>query len=205
MTQRRLTSRRVALTAAFLTLAAGGTAACDTSGTEDLGYDTSGPGPADAGGPAPTATAASPPVPTPRASASATRTSSPRVPSQRPPSQRPPTPGPQPPPGAAGSAAEPGADDIFYCADQTGTVVNEENCDVDDSGGTYFLYYSAAYLGGYGVGSVLPPGGGRFYHHDQAARARYGLPADGTVPNGSIKTNIVGGGGSSADGGSAGG
>jgi hypothetical protein len=80
-------------------------------------------------------------------------------------------------------------DETFYCADQNGTIVDEDNC--DDSSG---------YRPGYAVGSKLPPGGTKFAYNDRAARARYGLPATGRVGNGTIKTNVVGKGGSGTSG-----
>ncbi|HEX8626560.1 MAG TPA: hypothetical protein VF755_00120 [Catenuloplanes sp.] len=198
----RRTSRRVALTAAFLTLAAGGTAACDDASVSDDGGPAA-PDTENVAGPvvpepAPTTTTPTPAIPSPRAS-------SPRVTAAA--TTAPPA-GPREPGPRATVAADvrPAGDDVFYCADAQGTVVDEENCDADASDGGYFLYYSTAYLGHYTAGSPLPPGGGRFSPRDQQARARYGLPAGGTVSNGTIKTNIVGQGGTaSGTNGSAGG
>jgi hypothetical protein len=97
-------------------------------------------------------------------------------------------------------------DETFYCADQNGTIVDEDNCDDNHGGGgvglvpLFFLWHSSGYRPGYTVGSKLPPGGTKFAYNDRAARARYGLPATGRVGNGTIKTNVVGKGGSGTSG-----
>ena len=95
-------------------------------------------------------------------------------------------------------------DEGFYCADENGVVVDEENCDDDNDrvGGVglvplFFIWHSSSYRPGYGVGTKLPPGGNRFAYNDRAARQRFGLPATGRISNGTIKTSVVGKGGSS--------
>ena len=129
---RRMTSRRVALTSTFLLLAAGGTAACDNSREDQEG---------------------------------------------------------------------------FYCADENGTVVDEDYCDDDDNRGggvgivpLFFIWHSSSYRSGYPVGSRLPAGGSRFPYNDRAARASFGLPTTGKISNGTIKTGVVGKGGSGTSG-----
>ncbi len=95
-------------------------------------------------------------------------------------------------------------DETFYCADADGTIVDEDKCDDDGrSGGVgfvplFFLWHSTSYRPGYGVGSKLPPGGNKFAFNDRASRAAFGLPATGRVSNGTVKTNVVGKGGTSA-------
>jgi hypothetical protein len=92
-------------------------------------------------------------------------------------------------------------DEGFYCADENGVVVDEDNCD-DNRGGSglgllpFFIWHSSGYRAGYPVGYRLPPGGGRFAYNDRAARSQYGLPASGRIGNGTIKTSVVGKGGS---------
>jgi hypothetical protein len=94
-------------------------------------------------------------------------------------------------------------DEGFYCADENGVVVDEENCDDDRVGGTgvgllpFFIWHSASYRPGYAVGTKLPPGGSRFAYNDRAARQSFGLPATGRITNGTIKTSVVGKGGGS--------
>ncbi|TWG25596.1 hypothetical protein FHX34_101566 [Actinoplanes teichomyceticus] len=104
---------------------------------------------------------------------------------------------------AGGAAACDNDDDYqnegFYCADANGVVVDEDYCDDDDSyhgGAGFFIWHSTAYRSGYPVGYRLPPGGGRFAYNDTAARRAYGLPATGRVSNGTIKSSVVGKGGS---------
>jgi hypothetical protein len=98
-------------------------------------------------------------------------------------------------------------DETFYCATEDGTVVDEDNCDDDGRGaglgGAFFLWHSAGYGRGYRPGTKLPPGGGKFAYNDRASRAAFGLPSTGRVSNGTVKTNVVGKGGSGRSGGSA--
>ena len=97
-------------------------------------------------------------------------------------------------------------DETFYCADENGTIVDEDNCDDDgNSGGVgfvplFFLWHSSSYRPGYGIGSRLPAGGSKFAYNDRAARAQYGLPSTGRVTNGTVKTNVVGKGGTGTSG-----
>ncbi|MCO8272167.1 hypothetical protein M1L60_16355 [Actinoplanes sp. TRM 88003] len=106
---------------------------------------------------------------------------------------------------AGGAAACDNDDDYqdagFYCADANGVVVDEDYCDDDDnrSGGSalpFFIWYSSAYRSGYPVGSTLPSGGNKFAYNDRAARQSFGLPASGKIGNGTVKTSVVGKGGS---------
>ncbi|HET6479721.1 MAG TPA: hypothetical protein VFG35_06740 [Actinoplanes sp.] len=108
---------------------------------------------------------------------------------------------------AAGGAAACDSDDDyqdagFYCADANGVVVDEDNCDDDDTRGSsglgalpFFIWYSSAYRSGYPVGSRLPAGGNKFPYNDRAARQSFGLPASGKIANGTVKTSVVGKGG----------
>ena len=100
----------------------------------------------------------------------------------------------------------------FYCADANGTVVDEDYCDDDDnnnSGGVgiaplFFIWHSSSYRSGYPVGYRLPPGGSRFAYNDRAARSSFGLPSTGRISNGTVKTSVVGKGGSGTSGKSGG-
>ncbi len=92
------------------------------------------------------------------------------------------------------------ADEGFYCADENGVVVDEDNCDDDGGRGVgvlplFFIWHSSGYRPGYPVGYKLPPGGSRFPYNDRAARTSFGLPATGRITNGTIKTSVVGKGG----------
>jgi hypothetical protein len=91
-------------------------------------------------------------------------------------------------------------DEGFYCADENGVVVDEDNCDDSGNAGLgllpFFIWHSSGYRSGYPVGYRLPPGGSKFAYNDRAARASFGLPATGRITNGTIKTSVVGKGGS---------
>jgi hypothetical protein len=92
-------------------------------------------------------------------------------------------------------------DEGFYCADENGVVVDEDNCDDTRGGGgvgllPFFIWHSASYRPGYAVGTKLPAGGSRFPYNDAAARQRFGLPATGRIANGTVKVSVVGKGGS---------
>ena len=93
-------------------------------------------------------------------------------------------------------------DEGFYCADENGVVVDEDNCDDDHNNASglgllpFFIWHSSGYRSGYPVGSRLPPGGSKFAYNDKAARSAFGLPTSGKISNGTIKTSVVGKGGS---------
>jgi hypothetical protein len=92
-------------------------------------------------------------------------------------------------------------DEGFYCADANGVIVDEDYCDDDDGGGGgggggFFIWHSSGYRSGYPIGSTLPAGGSKFAYNDSASRAKFGLPSSGKVSNGTIKTSVVGKGGS---------
>ena len=112
---------------------------------------------------------------------------------------------------AGGVAACDNGDDTqeegFYCADANGTVVDEDNCDDDNDGGSgvglvplFFIWHSSSYRSGYPVGTRLPPGGSKFAYNDRAARSSFGLPSTGRITNGTVKTSVVGKGGSGTSG-----
>jgi len=94
-------------------------------------------------------------------------------------------------------------DEGFYCADENGVIVDEDNCDDDDGGGGgggFFIWHSSGYRPGYKVGSRLPSGGSKFAYNDSSARSRFGLPSSGRISNGTVKTSVVGKGGSGTSG-----
>jgi hypothetical protein len=151
-----MSSRQVALSAAFLALAAGGTAACDASPDEDT-YDTVYS--SDSGGYDP-------------------------VPYD---------------PGGSGSSDdkeesgkdEEAGEEVFYCADEDGEIVDEEECDTSGGTSSYFLWHSTGYSRGLRPGTTLD-GGESFPAGDRKSRRAFGLPAAGQVGNGTVKTNVVG-------------
>ena len=163
---RRMTSRKVALTAAFLALAAGGTAACDTSTYDDSddsddstyvydGYD-AGPG-SDA-----------------VADTGEVDDEDEYYDDEE----------------GEEEDQEP-VDEVFYCADEDGEIVDEDNCADADETSSFFLYHSSTYARGLKPGTYLD-GGDSFSAGDRAARRAFKLPATGKVGNGTVKTNVVG-------------
>jgi hypothetical protein len=164
VTARRLTSRKVALTAAFLSLAAGGVAACDISADDewettdsDYSYD-GGNGPSNYGS------------------------------------------------GSSGSGSsgyssgngsgsyddeEVTTDEVFYCADEEGEIVDPALCDDDEGTSSFYIWYSPSYPRGLKPGTMLD-GGDYFPAGDRESRRAFKLPATGKVANGTIKTNVVG-------------
>jgi hypothetical protein len=96
-------------------------------------------------------------------------------------------------------------DEGFYCADANGVVVDEDYCDDNRSygagaGAGFFIWHSSGYRSGYPVGYRLPAGGSRFAYNDRAARSSFGLPSTGKIGNGTVKTSVVGKGGSGTSG-----
>ncbi|MGX6606257.1 hypothetical protein ACWKSP_29655 [Micromonosporaceae bacterium Da 78-11] len=94
-------------------------------------------------------------------------------------------------------------DEGFYCADANGVVVDEDYCDDNNNnggGGGFFIWHSSGYRSGYPVGYRLPSGGSKFAYNDKASRSAFGLPSSGKVGNGTVKTSVVGKGGSGTSG-----
>jgi hypothetical protein len=83
-------------------------------------------------------------------------------------------------------------DQVAYCTDRDGKIVDDKYCDDGYRGpgaGLFFLY-----LGGFGrglpLGTVLPRGGTRINPTDTTARRNAGLPSSGKVSAG---TRVAGG------------
>ena len=95
---------------------------------------------------------------------------------------------------------------VAYCTDENGEIVDEDLCD-DDRGGGFgggglFFLYLGGFRPGLPVGTVLPSGGTRINPGDTAARQRAGLPATGKVSAGQRVSGGIGSGigGRSGDG-----
>ena len=95
-----------------------------------------------------------------------------------------------------GAGGEEEDEQVAYCTDENGEIVDDEYCDDDYHGpgaGFFFLY-----LGGFGrglpVGTVLPSGGTRISPTDTAARQAAGLPATGKVSAGTRVSGGIGSG-----------
>ncbi|MEX5717976.1 hypothetical protein [Geodermatophilus maliterrae] len=101
---------------------------------------------------------------------------------------------------ATGFLAGCGADEeddeqVAYCTDEDGEIVDDDYCDDDyRGGGGLFFLYLGAFRPGLPVGTVLPSGGTRINPTDTAARQRYGLPGTGKVTGGQRVTGGIGSG-----------
>jgi hypothetical protein len=96
----------------------------------------------------------------------------------------------------AGCGVGGGEDQVAYCTDENGKVVDDTYCDDGYHGpgaGLFFLY-----LGGFGrglpVGTVLPSGGTRINPTDATARRNAGLPSSGKVSAGTRVSGGIGSG-----------
>jgi hypothetical protein len=82
---------------------------------------------------------------------------------------------------------------VAYCTDENGKIVDEDLCD-DNRGGGFggglFFLYLGGFRSGLPVGTVLPRGGTRINPGDTAARRAAGLPSTGRVSAG---TRVSGG------------
>jgi hypothetical protein len=77
-------------------------------------------------------------------------------------------------------------DQVAYCTDENGEIVDDDYCDDDYHGpgaGLFFLYLGG-FRTGLPVGTVLPRGGTRINPADTTARSRAGLPSTGKVSGG---------------------
>lgn len=94
----------------------------------------------------------------------------------------------------AGCASEEEQEQVAYCTDEDGEVVDDDYCDDGYRGGGLFFLYLGAFRPGLPVGTVLPAGGTRVDPRDSAARQRYGLPGSGTVASGTRVSGGIGSG-----------
>ena len=95
-----------------------------------------------------------------------------------------------------GAGGEEEDEQVAYCTDENGEIVDDDYCDDGYRGGGGGLFF--LYLGGFGrglpVGTVLPSGGTRINPSDSAARQRAGLPANGKVSPGTRVSGGIGSG-----------
>ena len=96
----------------------------------------------------------------------------------------------------AGCGSDEQDEQVAYCTNEDGEIVDDDYCDDDyrGGGGGLFFLYLGAFRPGLPVGSVLPRGGTRVDPRDSAARQRYGLPGTGTVASGSRVAGGIGSG-----------
>ena len=86
---------------------------------------------------------------------------------------------------------------VAYCTDENGEIVDEDLCDDDGGGfggGGLFFLYLGGFRTGLPVGTVLPSGGTRINPNDSAARQRAGLPGTGKVSAGTRVSGGIGSG-----------
>jgi hypothetical protein len=100
---------------------------------------------------------------------------------------------------ATGFLAGCGTDDdeqeqVAYCTDEDGEIVDDDFCDDGYRGGGLFFLYLGGFRPGLPVGTVLPSGGTRINPTDSAARQRAGLAATGAVAAGTRVTGGIGSG-----------
>ncbi|PRY51191.1 hypothetical protein LY71_102256 [Geodermatophilus tzadiensis] len=95
----------------------------------------------------------------------------------------------------AGCGTEDEEEQVAYCTNEDGEIVDDDYCDDDyRGGGGLFFLYLGAFRPGLPVGTVLPAGGTRVNPADTAARQRYGLPGTGKVTGGQRVTGGIGSG-----------
>lgn len=89
-----------------------------------------------------------------------------------------------------------GGDDeqVAYCTDEDGEIVDDDFCDDGYDGGGLFFLYVGAFRPGLPLGSRLPSGGTRIDPGDRQARQRAGLPASGKVTGGTRVSGGIGSG-----------
>ncbi len=81
-------------------------------------------------------------------------------------------------------------DQVAYCTDEDGEIVDDDYCDDGYNGGGLFFLYVGGFRSGLPIGSRLPSGGTRIDPRDSQARQRAGLPGSGKVSGG---TRVAGG------------
>ena len=83
---------------------------------------------------------------------------------------------------------------VAYCTDENGEIVDDDYCDDGYSGGGLFFLYLGGFRSGLPVGSRLPAGGTRIDPKDSAARQAAGLAATGKVAAGPRVSGGIGSG-----------
>ena len=94
------------------------------------------------------------------------------------------------------SVGEEEEEQVAYCTDENGEIVDDDYCDDNYRGpgaGLFFLYLGG-FRPGLPVGTVLPRGGTRINPTDTAARSRAGLPATGKITGGQRVSGGIGSG-----------
>jgi hypothetical protein len=84
------------------------------------------------------------------------------------------------------SVGEDEDEQVAYCTDENGEIVDDDYCDDDyrGPGAGFFFLYLGGFRPGLPTGTVLPRGGTRIDPGDSAARQRAGLPGSGKITGG---------------------
>ena len=87
-------------------------------------------------------------------------------------------------------------DQVAYCTDEDGKIVDDEFCDdgYNGPGAGFFFLYLGGFRSGLPVGTVLPSGGTRINPTDTTARRNAGLPSTGKVSAGTRVSGGIGSG-----------
>jgi hypothetical protein len=85
---------------------------------------------------------------------------------------------------------------VAYCTDENGEIVDDDYCDDGYSGpgAGFFFLYLGGFRSGLPLGSRLPSGGTRIDPRDSAARTSAGLPGTGKVSGGTRVSGGIGSG-----------
>ena len=94
----------------------------------------------------------------------------------------------------AGCGAGGEEEQVAYCTDENGEIVDDDYCDDGYSGGGLFFLYLGGFRSGLPVGSRLPAGGTRIDPRDSGARQAAGLPGTGKVTGGTRVSGGIGSG-----------
>jgi hypothetical protein len=87
-----------------------------------------------------------------------------------------------------------GSDQVAYCTDEDGNVVDDSYCDDGYHGPGLFFLYLGGFRSGLPIGTRLPAGGTRIDPRDTTARANAGLPRTGKVTGGTRVSGGIGSG-----------
>jgi hypothetical protein len=94
----------------------------------------------------------------------------------------------------AGCGVDEDEEQVAYCTNEDGEIVDDDFCDDNYRGGGLFFLYVGGFRSGLPVGSRLPSGGTRIDPRDSAARQAAGLPASGKVTGGTRVSGGIGSG-----------
>jgi hypothetical protein len=85
-------------------------------------------------------------------------------------------------------------DQVAYCTDENGNIVDDSFCDDGFHGPGLFFLYLGGFRPGLPIGTRLPAGGTRIDPRDATARSRAGLPSTGRVKAGTRVSGGIGSG-----------